>query len=69
MTLIIASKYDKLHKEVEMEILYKRLLDMKSEQLLSLNPRIGDLLRAESSKHRNGYMKSIITPDLKEAAK
>ena len=62
-------KYDKLHKETELEVLYNNLIDLEKENKIAINPRIVDLLAAESSKHRNAHFVSKVTPQLREAAK
>ena len=62
-------KYDKLHKETELEVLYNNLIDLEKENKIAINPRIVDLLAAESSKHRNTHFVSKVTPQLREAAK
>ena len=45
-------KYDKLHKKVELEVLYKNLLDIESKSLISISHKLADQLRCESTKHR-----------------
>ena len=62
-------KYDKLHKQTEMEVLYNTLLDLEREHKISMNPRIAEQLTAESTKHRNPHYKSSVTPKLRNAAK
>ena len=62
-------KYDKLHKQTELEVLYSNLIDLEREKKITVNPRIVDLLSAESTKHRNTYYRSSVTPQLKAAAK
>ena len=65
----IQSKYNKLHKHVQMELLYQNLKNLEKDKKIEINPRLRELMSAESTKHRNVYHKSIITPQLKEAAK
>ena len=69
LNLHIQSKYDKLHKHVQMELLYQNLVKMEKDQKIVTNPRLKELMSAEATKHRNVKHKSIITPELKTAAK
>ena len=62
-------KYDKLHKETELEVLYNNLCNLDKEKKIMLDPRIVDHLSAESTKHRNTRYVSTVTPQLREAAK
>ena len=61
-------KYDKLHKKVELEVLYKNLLDIESKSLISISHKLADQLRCESTKHRYKKHNSLLTPNLKTAA-
>ena len=62
-------KYIKLEKSTQLEILYQDLLKLESTKHITINPNLCDQLRSESTKHRNCYYKSKITPKLKLAAK
>ena len=61
-------KYDKLHKRVELEVLYQNLLNLQSKDLIDINPDLLDQLRCESTKHRHKKHNSLLTPKLKAAA-
>ena len=65
----IQPRYDRLHKQTEMEILYNSLLDLEKQNKISINPRMAQQLACESTKHRNPYYKSSINPDLRNAAR
>ena len=69
LNLHIQSKYSKLHKHVQMELLYQNLVKLEKEQKLVMNPRLKELMSAEATKHRNTKHHSMITPELKAAAK
>ena len=62
-------KYDKLHKQTELEILYQNLLKLESQRSIAINPNLADQLRAEGTKHRNTRTRSILTPSLRKAAR
>ena len=62
-------KYDKLHKQTELEVLYSNLVELEKTKKISIHPRIVDQLAAESTKHRNTHYRSSITPQLRDAAK
>ena len=62
------TKYDKLYKKVELEILYQNLLQLESRNLISIQPELVDQLRAESTKYGNINHNSILTWSLKTAA-
>ena len=65
----IQPKYNKLHKKVELEVLYQNLLNIESKNLISLSTKLADQLRSESTKHRyKNNNNSILTPQLKAAA-
>ena len=65
----IQPKYDKIHKQVELETLYQNLLNLESKKKVTIKPELSDRLRSEGTKHRHQKFKSILTPSLKEAAK
>ena len=62
-------KYDKVHKQVELEVLYQNLLQLEKKGTISVKPELADQLRSEGTKHRNTKFKSLLTPALKNAAK
>ena len=61
-------KYDKLHKQVEIEMLYQSLLKLEQNKSISVKPELVDQLKNESTKHRNTKLPSILTPALRRAA-
>ena len=65
----IEPKYNKLHKKVEIEVLYQNLLKLESKQEITIDPKLADQLRCESTKHRYEKRKTLLTPELKAAAK
>ena len=62
-------KYDKVHKQVELEVLYQNLLQLEKKGTISVKPELADQLRSEGTKHHNTKFKSLLTPALKNAAK
>ena len=62
-------KYNKLHKQTELEVLYNTLTDLEKENKITMNPRIVEQLASESTKHRNPYYKSSVSNELRNAAK
>ena len=62
-------KYDKIHKQVELEILYQNLVQLEARNVISLKPELTDQLRSEGTKHRNPKYTSVLTPSLRNAAK
>ena len=62
-------KYDKVHKQVELEVLYQNLLQLEKRGTILVKPELADQLRSEGTKHRNTKFKSLLTPALKNAAK
>ena len=63
-------KYDKLHKETELEILYDGLLKLQTNNKITIDPRLPSLLAAESHKHRNmNKFNPALTKELRSAAK
>ena len=66
----VLNKYSTITKEVELEILYSKLLDLENKNKINIEPRLNQLLAAESHKHRNPRTNNnVITPQLREAAK
>ena len=62
-------RYDKLQKQTEIEVLYQNILDLESKKKVMIHSNLADRLRAEGVKHRNTKYKSVLTPNLKQAAK
>ena len=65
----IQPKYNKLHKQTEIEALYGSLLELQKNKKITINPRLADQLASESTKHRNPYYRCSLSSDLKNAAK
>ena len=65
----LKSKYKKLDKVTEIEILYNDILELDKENKITIDNNLQDQLRNESTKHRNPFKKNILTPELKQAAK
>ena len=68
MNCHLTPKYSKIFKKIELEILYRNLLDLNSEGKILVSPDLSNLLSAEGTKHRNTKTKTIITPELRTAA-
>ena len=64
----IQGKYDKLHKQTEMEILYNNIIKLQENGKVTIKQGFPEQLAAESNKHRNTFHRSIITPQLRTAA-
>ena len=65
----IQPKYDKLHKQTELELLYENILKLQDKGKVTVHNNLADQLRAESTKHRNTQNHSVLTAKLKQAAK
>ena len=65
----IQPNYSRINKQANIEILYQKLLDLKSKNQIDLKPELEERLRSEGTKHRNPRHNSILTRSLKEAAK
>ena len=65
----LQAKYNKLHKKTELECLYQNLLELESNKEIKIEQRMCDLLRAESTKHRNTYSPNKLPIKLINAAK
>ena len=64
----IQPKYDKLHKQTELELLYENILKLNSDGKVLIHNSLADQLRAESTKHRNPPNCNILNPKLRQAA-
>ena len=65
----VPNKYDKLHKETEIEMLYSSLIDLQRKNKINISDSLPSLLTAESKKHRNNLrQENTISPQLKRAA-
>ena len=65
----IQPKYEKLHKQVEIEALYHSLKQLENNKTIAIKTELTDQLLGESTKHRNPKHKSILTPSLRKAAR
>ena len=66
----IQPKYDKLQKQVELEILYQNLTALETKNKVSIKPEIVEQLKSESTKHRNPkHHSSILSKPLLDAAR
>ena len=65
----IRPKYDKVQKQVEIEMLYQSLLKLEENKKIEIKTGLADQLKGESRKHRNSKESSILTPMLIKAAK
>ena len=61
--------YSKLEKKTELELLYCNLLNLEKQNKITIEPDLANQLCSESTKHRYKYSKTIMTPELKTAAK
>lgn len=64
----VQPKYDKLTKQVQMEILYENLIQLEKESKISIEPTLPDQLASEANKHRNTKHKPTIPKSLRTAA-
>ena len=64
----IQPKYDKLHKETEIEVLYNTLTELEIKNRIIIDTSMASKLAAESTKHRNPPYKSSIPMELRKAA-
>ena len=62
-------KFDPLKKETELEILYDSLTKLASKQLITIHPNLKPQLKAEATKNRDFKHSSILTKELRTAAK
>ena len=65
----VQPKYNRINKQVNIEILYQNLLDLKSKKQIDIKPELAERLRNEGTKHRNPIHNSILTNSIKAAAK
>ena len=62
-------KYNKLKKQVEIEVLYQRILELEKSKKITVNNNLADQLRSEATKHRNTRIPNILSNNLRNAAK
>ena len=65
----LQSPVDKYKRKVELEILYEQLLQLKDDKVVDISPDLQDQLKAEGSRFHTKEQSTIITPELKAAAK
>ena len=65
----IQSKYNKLHKHVQMELLYQNLEKLEKDQKIDMNPRMKELMSAEATKHRNEKTPKYNNPRIESCCK
>ncbi|XP_076030436.1 uncharacterized protein LOC143018739 [Oratosquilla oratoria] len=56
-------------KTAELELLYRNLCELHKKGKIDMNPDIKELLQAESTKHRAHGRSSLLTAELRQAAK
>ena len=65
----IQSPIDKYKRKVELEILYEQLLQLKQNDIVDISPDLQDQLRAEAGRFHTNEHSSILTPELRAAAR
>ena len=66
----LQTKLDPLKKKAEIETLYQSISKLQSEEKISVNPDLKDLLKAEGLKNRGLHQnKSLLTKELQTAAR
>lgn len=65
----IKKKFDPLEKATELELLYCSIIKLENDGIVRVNKNLRDLLRAESTKHRDYNQSKILNQDLQNAAK
>ncbi|XP_076042094.1 uncharacterized protein LOC143025994 [Oratosquilla oratoria] len=61
--------FKKEEKTAELELLYRNLCELHKKGKIDMNPDIKELLQAESTKHRAHGRSSLLTAELRQAAK
>ena len=62
-------KFNVITKELELEVLYSKLLTMQQQNIIEINSDLPDILRAEATKHRDLNKSDPVKPDMLKAAK
>ena len=65
----IQTPVDQYKKKVELELLYENLLNLQNNKVVDLSVDLRDQLRAVGSRSKGHNESSILTPELKKAAK
>ena len=65
----IRPKYNKIQKEVEIELLYENLFNLQRSNKININDNLADHLRSESKKHRNHNKSNFLDSRLIKTAK
>ena len=65
----LQSHFDPLKKKTEIEMLYRAVSKLQTQEIITVDPNLKDLLKAEGLKNRSPKHKSILTKELKAAAK
>ena len=62
-------KFKRSEKTAELEMLYRNLCDLHKNGKINMNPDVKEQLQAESTKQRASGRGSLLTPELRRAAK
>ncbi|XP_076045754.1 uncharacterized protein LOC143027995 [Oratosquilla oratoria] len=62
-------KFRKIEKTAELELLYRNLCELHKDGKINMNPDVKEQLQAESTKHRGVGGGSLLTAELRQAAK
>ena len=62
-------KFNAITKQLELEVLYSKLLTMEQQNMIEINSNLPDLLRAEATKHRDFNKSDLVNPDMLKTAK
>ena len=65
----VMNPVDKYRKKVELEILYDDILKLQSDGIIEVKSDLRDQLRAEGTKVRGKKKSSVLTAEIKQAAK
>ena len=65
----LQSKVDMYERKVELEILYESLLNLQTQKIVEISPELQDQLRAEGSRQPPNSNSTLLTPELRAAAK
>ena len=65
----IQTKFDKNKKKIELELLYESILSLQRNQHVTVNPDLREQFRGESTICRDQAHSSLLTPELRQAAK
>jgi hypothetical protein len=65
----IKPKFDPLKKQLELEMLFESLHKLQERSIINMNPNIREQLKAEATKNRDHKNSTILTKELRVAAK